>query len=102
MKYELAVELKEAGFPQQHSWVIGKYTEHCTKCASNKTLGEYEACRPTLSELIEACGAFFGALTNRQTHWVAVLAELTHLVEGSTPEEAVARLWLALNIETNG
>ena len=52
---------------------------------------------PTLSELIEACGDSFHSLSmDDKTHWVAnwrVYGES----RGSTPEEAVAKLYIALN-----
>jgi hypothetical protein len=58
---------------------------------------------PTLSELIEACGEMFGSLV-KSTHFGATMwlahsrnARPAKTEGGSTPEEAVARLWLALN-----
>ncbi len=73
---------------------------------------------PTLSDLIEACegewGQRFRWLGNEKTHWSAqarqkhpkskkypdstILRNLPDVkVKGSTPEEAVAKLWLALH-----
>lgn len=108
MNYELAKELKEAGFPQK----TGMYAR-AEKCDC-KVFGLDALCHmayiPTLSELIEACGEGFASLhkTNKQTDhnelsdwWVAkgLLAEPATYGdrEGATPQEAVARLWLALN-----
>lgn len=60
---------------------------------------------PTLSELIEACGPFFYQLINIGSefgyHWGATYRSMIKELksEGSTPEEAVANLYLALNKE---
>lgn len=61
---------------------------------------------PTLSELIEACGDDFVSMNKRPDGWRAFAdnEEFTGFdtmmpvvsAVGSTPEEAVARLWLAL------
>jgi hypothetical protein len=96
MDYELAKQLKEAGFPQRE--VRFKGTE-----AIRDMLGPDE---PTLDELIEACGKELKGKENfrftlrYETTWVASYTwyeedELS--CEGSTPEEAVTKLWLALN-----
>lgn len=85
ISYELAKALKDAGFPQQ----------------GNPWGREDKAYNPTLSELIEACGSPF-FLTKDQDYnagkWTAVTT-IPHEIKlvGNTPEEAVARLWLALN-----
>jgi hypothetical protein len=54
---------------------------------------------PTLEELIEACGSGFELerldLQTKPTAWMAKTS--FGRGEGSTPLEAVARLWLALN-----
>ena len=76
MNHNLALELKEAGFPQVHF-------ERFIDCAD-----------PTLSQLIEACGESFANLAAHKKdewdcNWGAAI--------GATPEEAVARLWLVLN-----
>jgi hypothetical protein len=98
MNYELAKELREAGFEQkpfngradkEGNWV---YT-------------------PTLSELIEACGEGFETLSRDTTSpdssvcWIAnnyhdadaPEEKILGWYEGPTPDIAVARLWLALN-----
>ena len=101
MDYSLAKELKDAGFPQN-----GKSCDTHTDI-NDSTLVERIA-HPTLSELIEACPKQFGTATfvlgsaNQGQAWVACYfdfranrcAELNET--GQTPEEAVARLWLAL------
>lgn len=99
MTYELAKELKDAGFPKSESWIDN---------GSSFWIDNGELCWevPTLSELIEACGdgfvileryssAEYGCMEPIQVYDGGnPLEEITH---GKTPEEAVARLWLALN-----
>jgi hypothetical protein len=115
MIYELAKQLKEAGFPQRVSgdgWFqmpdgSSQYPMNATKKFPQT------AYVPTLSELIEASLSNvggFGGLVWRENHidgaapkltWIAFEAfarECEH--EGSTPEEAVAKLWLALHPKT--
>ena len=97
MTFELAKQLKDAGW-KYSSWQ------------------EYE---PTLSELIKACGDEFkgllppGIMHNeweaiRKLGWIKPAAEDSNpqykaiykdwdTWGGKTPEEAVAKLWLALN-----
>jgi len=89
--------------------------------ANNITGGEYTGCQNcgwngpvqvdvrediTLSELIEACGDELLNLTQYPDHkgydddllWSTNQTEIsTGETHGKTPEEAVARLWLALN-----
>ena len=96
MNYKLAKELKDAGFPVE--WFIFSWRY------------------PTLSELIEACGDEFlellkGYRTAKDYPFVGWKAWSTSEAakkrdndddgyiagRGKTPEEAVARLWLALN-----
>ena len=139
MNYELAKELKDAGFIQGK-----KIIDLTTKIdrgdvkffPSQNTRNIYINCKnqrihpsvpltddcvlvPTLSELIEACGDSFRHLTlhhlspkkphfmkkhGKDVVWSA--HSCAHFVSkklkgkvfrGKTPEEAVARLWLALN-----
>lgn len=103
MNYELAKELKDAGYPQ----TVGGGDEYHDP---SKTNGGY-AYGPTLFELIEACGAEFNMVNitanadqvNKKWHALAgYVMELSDALTnthtfGATPEEAVARLWLALN-----
>jgi len=94
MDYELAKKLKEAGFPQKDR----------PFCVSTKMeldeKGEQVRCyMPTLSELIEACGEMFINLsrdTALKKEWFASgCGDVSAF--GSTPEEAVAELWIELN-----
>ena len=91
MNTEPEKELKDAGFPHE-------------RCNTERVYCEDPAHFPTLSELIEACGDKFQRLetpikaTKREkTWWYAHSTEPEDFTVGDTPEEAVARLWLALN-----
>ncbi len=110
MDYELCEELKNAGFPQ----MMPDIDRFGNRRYINPT-GEIEDAvfTPTLSELIEACGGrgsfelkeseffisgkWFAGLITRNT----ALEDFDNAKEfkayGPSPEEAVARLWLALN-----
>lgn len=101
MNYDLALELKNAGWPQDGSkkvFDIQNYHE-------GKIVGIHLRI-PTLSELIAECGQVFLSLTQQMvsgpdTHrWVAssmfIYGEQKSET-GVSPEIAVAKLWLALN-----
>lgn len=99
ISFELAKELKEKGFPQ-------KIPHDDSVCCAQEGLGCHcnEADFPTLSELIEACVDFFGELNHYQEdgrwkteskNWVDDFG-IGRIATGNTPEEAVARLWIAL------
>lgn len=90
MNYDLAKELKETGFP------IPKGTD--------EEWDSYDRMHPTLSELIEACGECFVVLkaVHDMNQWIASDAlydsgKLGLIGIGSSPESAVANLWLVLN-----
>jgi hypothetical protein len=89
MDYKLANELKDAGFSQNGD---GDYW--------GSDIDKTAPYVPTLSELIEACGARFDCLrlSPNSGKWFAVGWRDGEVIEnGSTPEAAVARLWLVLN-----
>lgn len=108
MKYKLALELKNAGFPQKAApsgnvtglckhgnWGFSLIRESCD-CTPDDT------CHiPTLEELIEACGDRLESLVNLHdmlhdmNKWIAAASIVSG--EGTTSTEAVARLWLTLN-----
>lgn len=103
MTYELAKELKEAGFPQ--GFPVPNDTPSITGVWFKKD--EEMFYHPTLEELIVACGEDFDELISPfavqqegyPSHclWRAEATLRTAICcDGSTPEEAVARLWLAL------
>ncbi len=87
MKYELAKELKEAGF----------------KCKNYVSDGHFEDLPdPTLSELIEdcieICGADFTVVFGKKQ--ITCIATVNHQdcgIVASTSEDAFAHLWIALN-----
>ena len=91
MNYELAKKLAEAGFPQHGngSWLV-------PPDALVVRRGD-RVYVPTLSELIEACGVNFLMLSQRNPGAWGAAGTPYHDVRGNAPEEAVARLWLALN-----
>jgi hypothetical protein len=93
MKYELAKEIRDAGFPQIGN---GKSVSPVDALVMRRGDRVYA---PTLSELIAACGIPFKLEGNTDVAsdaaiWVAQSDNT--LRNGMTPEEAVARLWLAL------
>lgn len=100
MEYELAKQLKDAGFPQKVSvntmiWKNGDWTVALGEEIELATV----LVRPTLSELIEECGTrvrldWFPAT---KSAYANCCDKSQHQHLGSTPEEAVAHLWLALN-----
>jgi len=85
MNYELAKQLKDAGFPKL-DLVFVKDLKHFI---------------PSLSELIDACGDKFHWLNKMKSQydedvWNA-MALSKEFGRGKTPEEAVAKLWIKLN-----
>src|SRR3990167_4081274 len=119
MTYELALELKNAGFPQEPSGEVNELfgdTRH-----SDYILWKEDACSPTvtastneylsgiergdvliklstLEELIEACGDRISTIMQRTEptqEWRAWAFTLEEAM-GATTSEAVANLWLAL------
>ena len=100
MKYELAKELKDAGF-KQNTDKAGQF-DYIDKNGNRGNLNADESfyC-PTLSELIEACGVFSSLTKSPRGTWYCARSEgSVEMVVGdeySTPEEAVANLWLELN-----
>jgi hypothetical protein len=99
MTYELARKLKDAGFPQTK-------TDGTFRNGHYVVEGKEPCFDPTLTELIEACGDdFYSLVYGLDDDWrcysEASFGELFGLSmktgEGSSPEEAVAKLWLALH-----
>lgn len=95
MNYELAKQLKEAGFPGAEHWCIyHEWNDHHDEC-------DYY---PTLTELIEACmiNDYCFEMGGR-SHWWAIVRDknnqkaIVSVQDAPTPEEAVAKLWLVLN-----
>lgn len=96
MDYELAKQLKDAGFPLESIKNDGSASMYQTR--SFFTADSDRAYMiPTLSELIEACGEdMFELRRNPGKKWFAGDGESLYGT-GKTPEEAVANLYLALN-----
>jgi hypothetical protein len=90
MRYELAKELCNVGFPQEGrgSWIVDT-----TSLVARSGERVYA---PTLEELIEACGEAFRGLTRDSEGYAAHSHTVSNVFFGETPTEAVARLWLAL------
>jgi hypothetical protein len=88
--YALAKELEVARFPQSgKGGHIGPPDKIVWRSADRVYV-------PTLSELIDSCWAVFFRLSRKSDgEWLAESRDL-ETGEGLTPEEAVARLFLAL------
>lgn len=114
MNYDLAKELRDAGFPFQYSYKSNLTKEDAEKIADELSRGRAvivprnEEIYPTLSELIAACGDGLDVLSHDRTKenvvWIcnnySTMGSMPNpylMTGGSTPEEAVARLWLVLN-----
>ena len=97
--FELARELKEAGYPQGRqvsSWITSTGAKLWIEPTRLKP-GEY-AYIPDLSELIESCGdKFMNLHRNANGVWETYTIMVSEVILGDTPEKAVARLWIALN-----
>lgn len=103
MNYELAKKLKDAGFP------LRRHYEDQECCESHMEIDGVDYIIPDLPELIEACGeADVFELHRENNKWGAYVMDSNgkHSFktrccgEGTTPEEAVANLWLALHEPT--
>ena len=110
MNYEIATQLKDAGFPQ-----LGDYAFVKTDFVDKESTVEVRyvggihptslyqidivVFSPTLEELIEACGDKFRRVFVTWLPSACWHAESypEYVGRGSTSSEAVARLWLALN-----
>lgn len=94
MKYELALKIERAGFP---------YKNKNRVLVGDDGFNGDIALVPTLSELIAACGEDFVWLRRDADGGWSGIGGNENWLEGSchqlgtTPEEAVANLWLALN-----
>lgn len=91
MNYELALELKKAGFKHPRGWFFDGETEQLANDPN-----EF----PDLTELIEACGEEFEFLERHYMNAIDTIewhAGGKYSIIAFTPEEAVSRLWLALN-----
>ncbi len=87
--YELAKQLKDAGFPLKTISGINMVDNRYTTSDGGTWL------IPTLSELIEACG-YKGFSLNNYSEVLWTASNGIFKCDGSIPEEAVANLYLAL------
>ncbi len=106
MEYELAKELKDAGFPQfdtQFAWadvnIGGKNWEK--RIVPNNFQADIEfVAAPTLPELIDACGDRFFCLQKKETvdggHWLALGSDNYGAQTGKTCKVAVAKLYIEI------
>jgi hypothetical protein len=118
INYQLAKELKDAGFPQTGGLTYPEYPGVLEKDSKSLTLlmewredkGVYT---PTLSELIESCQVhcdhfmlecksgcvdFETGATDIKFYQALYRADgVFQVFNGDTPSEAVAKLWLALH-----
>ena len=108
MKYELAKELKDAGWDMHHAGAGYLEIGGVTPSGYFDNWPPSVCAVPTLSELIEACGAFdrleattgfSKSLDYAGEFWTATAFKNGQLynADGHTHIQAVARLWLALN-----
>lgn len=96
MGYAVAKALKDAGFFQEGR---GSRVPPPDKIVARRDDYAYV---PTLEELIEACGDYFAGLAHPSANEWNAWHKPDHPDNpshhtGTTPTEAVARLWLALN-----
>lgn len=102
MTYELALRLKEAGFPQEGQGVFVIY-KHQSIGMSIKSLNDTMAYIPPLEEVIKECGERFeclyricGKTVHETKEWHAHgFGSISGV--GSTPLEAVVNLYIAIN-----
>ena len=102
MDYELAKSLKEAGFPQaikeDDFYFMDGGTSHWHANIPTDFPHDRMTKDVSLEELIEACGDGYFMLEHTQHDWRCWMGlNPRDGGLGSTPTEAVARLWLALN-----
>lgn len=102
MEYELLKKLRDAGFPQTGNNFDSEFGFMCDGPDGDT------AYIPLLGELIERCGKDFHSLrapTEGGEYWNAFAlnkAENWNRSDhGKTPEEAVAKLWLAIQEHGN-
>lgn len=104
ISYELAKQLKDAVFPQTYG-EYGRYIRLDGSIDGIQENSDNSCYIPTLAELIEACGNKIDSLNRVVAGWKVGGSVETHDSEhpwireeavGATLEEAVARLWLAL------
>lgn len=103
ISFEVAQELKTAGFVQGGTSFHFYDKEGICLANTYRTGALEDSYIPSLSELIEACNGRVGKIEapwdGCPNHWVATNHKKygnKFYTKGDTPDEAVARLWLAL------
>jgi hypothetical protein len=120
MKRELAKELKAAGFPigtyrLGHKFYPPEHGGGWTDAARRHgvTITQYDLDEriadireglycPDLSDLFGACGPHFARLWTLTALWMAESVNPAHTAIGDSPDEAVGKLWLALQQPKSG
>jgi len=108
MTYKLAKQLKDAGFPQdkdkEGNWYCkGDDDKQRLEIMHYQNSDGSHVYVPTLSELIESCGDNFSSIEKKKykAGWIAEAVPEEggdwSYAEAKIPEEAIAKLWLALN-----
>ncbi len=102
ISYELAKQLKDAGFPMveiNNPEDLKKAYELATTIhAKPFSLGEEVFYMPSLSYLIEQCGDDLDWMGKFEKMWGAHSRKNQQFdTRGASPEEAVAKLWLSLH-----
>lgn len=110
ISYELAKELKEAGFPQKVDWEDYSFDRDgylFLQSITTEHLPDQDCLCPNLSQLIQWCGeeleCIYRTCNSDQSllHWSAFafspLDKPIILGKGESPEEAVARLGIAIH-----
>ncbi len=114
LTYDLAKKLKDAGFPFRRIKGGESYGSNAPQAEDKKgdlygyldfnpegktEIGEQHFFVPSLSELIEACGKGLLQLVRNSSGWTAYPTDLSKTLaqSASTPDQAVALLWFALN-----
>lgn len=105
--YDTGGELMMMHDDNDTNWWLGQGYDFRPEGKENELLVKC----PTLSELIDACGDRFTSLWNMRDGWQAKYMDgvfendsnpiLIVRGSGSTPEEAVARLWISLHGKIN-
>ena len=96
INYKLALELKEAGFPYKGSY-LSFYIDGVLSQDYRLPSGESIIYIPTLSELIDKLPDHCGVQRDDWGWCMYVKGTLNTATISDSPEEAVAKLWLALN-----
>lgn len=97
MNYELAKELKDAGFPQETQWVyvdVGREWPPSLILRQPAYGGGIPTAAPTLEELIFAVDDLKFTILHDKDGWYAENEKGLSPSDCKSPEEAVAQLWL--------